>query len=177
VTTVLLQGLHKARKRAGLTQVELGEKASLSPESICRFEKLRRAASLKAADRLAQTLGVSVNKLLEGTPVRIDAPVFEKLNRPQALPAQLGRSPALQPVGGNLIKARGTRTCTDCGESKPLDSEHFQRIAGHGGYYGRCKACRNRRKRERYYSTAEIRGAEIARAWRNKLKRTGRKLY
>jgi len=42
------------------------------------------------------------------------------------------------------------RTCTDCGETKPLEP-FFQRIAGRRrGYYGRCKVCRNRRNRERY---------------------------
>src|SRR5262249_31659467 len=68
------------------------------------------------------------------------------------------------------------RTCSDCCETKPLDAEHFQRIAGRNGYYGRCKVCRNRRKRERYHSSTEVQRAEIARSWRNKLKRTGRTL-
>ena len=41
------------------------------------------------------------------------------------------------------------------------------------GVYGRCRACRNKRARERYHSSPEIRAAEVARAWRNKLRRAG----
>jgi hypothetical protein len=37
--------------------------------------------------------------------------------------------------------------------------------------YGRCRECRNKRARERYHSTPEVRAAEIARSWRNKLRR------
>jgi hypothetical protein len=57
---------------------------------------------------------------------------------------------------------------------KPLESEHFQCMARR--YYGRCKACRKRRKRERYHSTSDIQAVEIAIAWRNKLRRAGRTL-
>lgn len=66
------------------------------------------------------------------------------------------------------------RRCTDCGLVKPLDDEHFLPIkACRRGWYGRCRECRNRRARERYHSTAEIRQAEIARSQRNNLKRRG----
>jgi hypothetical protein len=69
----------------------------------------------------------------------------------------------------------GMRTCTDCGQTKLLDC--FVRIKQrHSARYGRCRDCRNRRARERYHSTPEIRAAEIARAWRNKLRRGGRLL-
>jgi hypothetical protein len=65
------------------------------------------------------------------------------------------------------------RTCTDCGETKLLDA--FRKIKRRkSAVYGRCRACRNRLARERYHSSAAIRRAEIARAWRNKLKRAGR---
>jgi hypothetical protein len=60
------------------------------------------------------------------------------------------------------------RYCTDCGQTKPRES--FLPIKGkvHGGVYGRCRVCRNRRARERYHSSPEIRAAEIARSLRNK---------
>ncbi len=64
------------------------------------------------------------------------------------------------------------RRCTDCGLLKPLDDEHYLPIkACRRGWYGRCRECRNRRARERYHSTCEIRQAEIARSRRNNLKR------
>lgn len=63
----------------------------------------------------------------------------------------------------------------DCGKSKPVEA--FQRISPWPrAVYGRCKVCRNRRKRERYHSSPEIRAAEIARATRNKAKRRARTL-
>jgi hypothetical protein len=62
------------------------------------------------------------------------------------------------------------RTCTECGLSKPL--EECQRIKQcKQGWYGRCRACRNRRKRERYHANADARAAEIARSLRNKRRR------
>ena len=45
----------------------------------------------------------------------------------------------------------GIRTCTDCGEAKAVDA--FVPIrACKDGWYGRCRACRARRARERYQS-------------------------
>lgn len=66
------------------------------------------------------------------------------------------------------------RTCTECGHEKTVDSfvaikPTMNRRPGH--VYGRCRECRNRRARERYHSSPEIRAAEIARAWRNKQRR------
>jgi hypothetical protein len=59
------------------------------------------------------------------------------------------------------------RTCTECGSTKPIDA--FQHIKStKSGYFGRCRACRNARARERYHSTLEIRAAEIARSSRNR---------
>ena len=58
------------------------------------------------------------------------------------------------------------RTCTDCTQTRPL--EQFLPIRGTSYVYGRCRACRNARARERYHSTPEARAAEVARAWRNK---------
>jgi hypothetical protein len=63
------------------------------------------------------------------------------------------------------------RTCSDCGETKQLDERYFLRIKGQGGFYGRCRLCRNRRNRERYWSDPEITEAERASALRNWKKR------
>ena len=75
------------------------------------------------------------------------------------------------PAGQNSVT--GMRTCTECGETKPIEA--FVRIKKWPKYvYGRCRACRNRRARERYHSSETIRQAEIARSWRNQLKRKAR---
>jgi transcriptional regulator with XRE-family HTH domain len=58
------------------------------------------------------------------------------------------------------------RTCTDCGALRPARA--FSPIAGTPYAYGCCRVCRNRRKRERYYSTPDILAAERARSRRNK---------
>ena len=70
--------------------------------------------------------------------------------------------------------AGGVRTCTDCGELKPIS--HFLPIKStKTGYYGRCLVCRARLKRERYWSNPQARAAEIARSLRNKRRRAARR--
>lgn len=67
------------------------------------------------------------------------------------------------------------RVCAECGETKPLDAFVAIKpipLKRRPGYvYSRCRVCRNRRARERYRSSPEIRAAEIARATRNRLRR------
>ena len=61
-------------------------------------------------------------------------------------------------------------TCIDCKRRKPLGGYvAITRRPGH--FYSRCRMCRNRRARERYWSNEQIRRAEIDRSWRNKLRR------
>jgi hypothetical protein len=56
--------------------------------------------------------------------------------------------------------------CTDCREVK-LESA-FLPVRGTPYFYGRCRVCRAKRARERYYSTPEIHEAEVARSRKNK---------
>jgi DNA-binding XRE family transcriptional regulator len=72
VLTVLLTGLRQARKKRHLTQIEVARHARLSAESVCRFEKLRRPASMAAAQRIAEVLNVPMTTLISGPPVRQD---------------------------------------------------------------------------------------------------------
>jgi hypothetical protein len=73
---------------------------------------------------------------------------------------------------GAAFTSAEMRGCSDCGLVKPLDDEHFLTIkACKRGWHGRCRECRNRRARERYHSTEQTRRAEIARAWKNKVRR------
>jgi hypothetical protein len=67
------------------------------------------------------------------------------------------------------------RSCTDCGETKPIDC-FVRRLDGQpNAVYPRCRVCRNRRARERYHSTPEVRAAEIARSLKNKRLRAQRR--
>jgi hypothetical protein len=79
--------------------------------------------------------------------------------------APLGNKPGAKPRRDD-----GLRTYVDCGLDKPLD-QHTRIVACAEGWYGRCRVCRNRRARERYHSSREIRAAEIARANRNAKRR------
>jgi transcriptional regulator with XRE-family HTH domain len=58
------------------------------------------------------------------------------------------------------------RTCTDCGALRPARA--LLPIAGTPYVYGRCRLCRNRHNRERYYSAPDVLAAERARSRRNK---------
>jgi hypothetical protein len=79
--------------------------------------------------------------------------------------AALGNKPGAKPW-----RSDGLRACVDCGLLKSRDE--FVRIRDCvDGYYGRCRVCRNRRARERYRSSPEIRAAEIARSSRNGARR------
>jgi hypothetical protein len=63
---------------------------------------------------------------------------------------------------------RRVRTCTECGETKPIEA--FIRIKKWPKHvYGRCRACRN--ARARYRSSEEIRRGEIARVMAHQQKR------
>jgi transcriptional regulator with XRE-family HTH domain len=118
VTTVLLPRLRQIRKRAHLTQSQLGEMASLSAESICLFEKLQRAASLNAAERLARVLGVSLKRLIERAP------------------PQRPRQPATE------------RVCTECRATKPISDFTPIRATrtGHYGRCRTCRAARAKQR-------------------------------
>jgi DNA-binding XRE family transcriptional regulator len=79
--------------------------------------------------------------------------------------APLGNKPGAKPW-----RPDGLRACVDCGLLKSRNE--FVRIRECvDGYYRRCRVCRNRRARERYYSSPEIRAAEIARSSRNGARR------
>jgi len=79
---------------------------------------------------------------------------------------------AYSPASKSARESSTQRTCTECGQTKPLDA--FLPIKRWPEYvYGRCRTCRNRRARERYHSRPEIQRSAIARALRNKLRRRG----
>ena len=89
------------------------------------------------------------------------SPLPPEARRPRGRPRRAGP----KPLGKRELRPT-ERTCTECGTTKPLTAEFFLPIA-RGGFYGRCRVCRNKRARERYHSTSAIRAAEIARAQKN----------
>ena len=62
------------------------------------------------------------------------------------------------------------RTCTECQALKRLTA--FLQIKGCGGYDGRCRACRAAAAKERYHSSEHVRLADMARARRNRQRRS-----
>ena len=72
-------------------------------------------------------------------------------------------------LGTRIPKRPATRTCSDCGETKPI--EDYTRIMASHGWYGRCRVCRARRARERYWASEIEREKQKARVRRNRKKR------
>ena len=59
--------LKEARRRAGLTQTELGQRAGLSQSMIGALERDRRTASRAAEQAIADVLGVPLDSLLDAS--------------------------------------------------------------------------------------------------------------
>ena len=53
------------------------------------------------------------------------------------------------------------RMCKRCGETKPLDKDHFP--AHSSGYRRECKKCKNARRREEYATNPEYREKQLQR--------------
>lgn len=72
---------------------------------------------------------------------------------------------------------RDQKTCSKCGESKPLDAEHFEtKKSSSDGFTGQCRVCRNTQRRERYAELSTPPAAEpdaaqlgTARPWATEL--------
>jgi transcriptional regulator with XRE-family HTH domain len=79
------QNLKQLRERRGLTQAELGTRASMSAASVSHFETGQRQPSLESLVKLADALEVSVDTLLGRTPMegRVD-PIFLRASRADA---------------------------------------------------------------------------------------------
>ena len=102
---------------------------------------------------------------IKGTPYRQrQCRVCQNARTLAASDARLDPAVRERRVQARLERARvapGLRRCSDCGEIKVLDE--YTRIKGSKqGRYGRCKTCRNRRSRERYYR--QRKGSEIVQA-------------
>lgn len=60
------QNLRNARKRAGLSQEELGDEAELHRTAIGFLERAERDPQLKTIVRIARALGVTPSTLMDG---------------------------------------------------------------------------------------------------------------
>jgi transcriptional regulator with XRE-family HTH domain len=65
------------REKAGLTQVQLGERCGEHPVSIARLESNRREPQLGTLLKLAAILGISVADLSAGIAWNVDRQRFE----------------------------------------------------------------------------------------------------
>ncbi len=59
------------------------------------------------------------------------------------------------------------KLCLGCGRTKSF-ADYVPIKSRPGAYYPRCRVCRNKKSRERYHSSPEVRASEIARSTRNK---------
>jgi transcriptional regulator with XRE-family HTH domain len=142
-----LPGLSAYRLAAGLSQAELAARAGVSRQTIIGIERHRRAVGFLTVEALARALGVRPDTLSDA---RLDSCAMEVL-------LAYGRIGARR-----CVKPKPPlRICTDCGEDKPLAA--FVPIAGTRGFYGRCRACRAQRARERYGRDEAFRVKERAR--------------
>src|SRR5215469_1831767 len=81
--------------------------------------------------------------------------------------AQVAEDVALAGLIARPRPAPATRTCTDRGAIKAI-AEFTPIAACRSGWYGRCRKCRARRGRERYWADPAEREAQKARVRRNK---------
>jgi DNA-binding XRE family transcriptional regulator len=149
--------LAKRRMEAGLTQAQLAKRAGVARETVIRIETLQRPARLAVRRALAQALEIGLDRLME-EPHPVVRPGQPADNLPTDTTRHFGR-------------VATDRQCTDCMKLKPRSA--FVPIAGTHRVYGRCRVCRARRARERYWADARFREAERARARQKRLRANG----
>lgn len=80
-----------ARERAGLTQVQLGEKVGVSGVAIMRYEKGTREPRYDQLKRISDALGISIYELFDGSTTDADGTIHiwpAPQNASDELPAQ-----------------------------------------------------------------------------------------
>src|SRR5215472_13947199 len=78
-----------------------------------------------------------------------------------------------QPQQSEAKPIPSVRTCTECGLVKAL-GEFMPIAACRSGWYGRCRVCRAKRARERYWADPDERERQKARVRRNGQRRKAR---
>jgi transcriptional regulator with XRE-family HTH domain len=102
--------LRSQRLANGLTQVELGRRAGLSPRMVVHYEKYIKRPPAEKISALAEALGVRVEKLLYDTAPEMEstntsAPFARKLEKAKRLPDD--DQVFLSTVIDNLLKKNG----------------------------------------------------------------------
>ena len=80
---VLGERLHLARRRAGLSQVELAKRAGISPTTLNRVELGRQKLYVETLVTLARILGVSIDALVA---MDEDQPLSAEIHAPETPP-------------------------------------------------------------------------------------------
>ena len=80
---VLGERLHLARRRAGISQVELAKRAGISPTTLNRVELGRQKLYVETLVPLARILGVSIDALVA---MEEDQPLSAEIHTPETTP-------------------------------------------------------------------------------------------
>jgi transcriptional regulator with XRE-family HTH domain len=73
--TIFAQNVRRVRRRLGLTQEALADKAAVGRSYLSDLECARRSPSIEMIARLASALGVTASVLVEGIPdQKVDKP-------------------------------------------------------------------------------------------------------
>jgi len=64
--SIISDNLKKYRKDLSMSQAELADGADLTPAAICQFESGKKTPSIKTLRKIADTLKISVNDLMDG---------------------------------------------------------------------------------------------------------------
>jgi transcriptional regulator with XRE-family HTH domain len=69
IARIIAQRLQEARKRAGLTQTQLGERAGVTQNYIYELEYGTTNISIRTLDKMAKALDVDIRDLIPGHPL------------------------------------------------------------------------------------------------------------
>lgn len=75
MTIPISRAIAAARAHAGLTQAELGEAAGVHTETISRIERGKFQPAVETLIEIAAALGLTLDQLVAGAAVRVDASV------------------------------------------------------------------------------------------------------
>ena len=120
---------------------------------------LQRPARWGTAQALADALGVPLANLLS-------------TRLPRHKRGLRWRAKRVSGAGSDRLAHLQLR-CLDCSEFRPISE--FVHSAGSGHYFGRCRACRNRRARERYWTDESFRARRREAATRSNAVRRERR--
>lgn len=123
------QRIRAARKAAGMTQKELGEKMGLSFQSIAQWENDLRKPKYDTLKRIAAALGVNWDSLAEEDDPNVTHMIWEEIREEMyglepLTDEEAALNTLLNSIGYNIAKARGEYYFTfDSGSSAMTESD------------------------------------------------------